>query len=99
MNGDDRSLKLGASNEKLVLFVIRIVCLGLGYWSFVLITDAVLKAARAKNLRFDCWPMCHSGQARSWAEVGCKSDHPLQGNVGADVPIGFSEKCHFRTLR
>ena len=47
MNGDDRSLKLGASNEKLVLFVIRIVCLGLGYWSFVLITDAVLKAARA----------------------------------------------------
>ena len=38
MNDDDRSLKLGASNEELVLFVIRIVCLGLlGYWSFILI--------------------------------------------------------------
>lgn len=39
MNDDDRSLKLGASNDELVLFVIRIVCLGLlGYWSFVLIS-------------------------------------------------------------
>ena len=39
VNDDDRSLKLGASNEELVLFVIRIVCLGLlGYWSFVLIS-------------------------------------------------------------
>jgi predicted PurR-regulated permease PerM len=38
VNDDDRSLKLGASNEELVLFVIRIVCLGLlGYWSFILI--------------------------------------------------------------
>ena len=38
MNDDDRSLKLGASNEELVLFVIRIVCLGLlGYWSLILI--------------------------------------------------------------
>ena len=39
MNDDDRSLKLVASNEEHVLFVIRIVCLGLlGYWSFVLIS-------------------------------------------------------------
>jgi predicted PurR-regulated permease PerM len=39
VNDDDRSLKLGASNDELVLFVIRIVCLGLlGYWSFVLIS-------------------------------------------------------------
>ena len=38
MNDDDRSLKPGASNDELVLFVIRIVCLGLlGYWSFILI--------------------------------------------------------------
>jgi predicted PurR-regulated permease PerM len=38
VNDDDRSLKLSASNEELVLFVIRIVCLGLlGYWSLILI--------------------------------------------------------------
>ncbi len=38
MNDDDRSLKLSASNEELVVFVIRIVCLGLlGYWSLILI--------------------------------------------------------------
>jgi predicted PurR-regulated permease PerM len=39
VNDDDRSLKLSASNEELVVFVIRIVCLGvLGYWSLILIT-------------------------------------------------------------
>jgi predicted PurR-regulated permease PerM len=38
VNDDDRSLKLSASNEELVVFVIRIVCLGLlGYWSLILI--------------------------------------------------------------
>jgi predicted PurR-regulated permease PerM len=38
VNDDDRSLKLSASNEELVLFVTRIVCLGLlGYWSLILI--------------------------------------------------------------
>jgi predicted PurR-regulated permease PerM len=38
VNDDDRSLKLSASNEELVVLVIRIVCLGfLGYWSFILI--------------------------------------------------------------
>ena len=38
MNDDDRSLKLSASNEELVVFVVRIVCLGLlGYWSLILI--------------------------------------------------------------
>jgi predicted PurR-regulated permease PerM len=37
VNDDDRSLKLSA-NEELVLLVIRIVCLGLlGYWSLILI--------------------------------------------------------------
>jgi predicted PurR-regulated permease PerM len=39
VNDDDRSLKLSASNEELVVFVIRIACLGfLGYWSLILIT-------------------------------------------------------------
>jgi predicted PurR-regulated permease PerM len=38
VNDDDRSLKLSASNEELVVFIIRIVCLGLlGYWSLILI--------------------------------------------------------------
>jgi predicted PurR-regulated permease PerM len=38
VNDDDRSLKFSASNEELVVLVIRIVCLGLlGYWSFILI--------------------------------------------------------------
>ena len=38
MNDDDRFLKLSASNEELVVLVIRIVCLAfLGYWSFILI--------------------------------------------------------------
>ena len=38
MNDDDRSLKLSASNEELLVFIIRIVCLGLlGYWSLILI--------------------------------------------------------------
>jgi hypothetical protein len=38
VNEDDRSLKLSASNEELVVLVIRIVCLGLlGYWSLILI--------------------------------------------------------------
>jgi predicted PurR-regulated permease PerM len=38
VNDDDRSLKLSASNEELVVLVIRIVCLGLlGYWSLILI--------------------------------------------------------------
>ncbi len=39
MNDDDRSLKFRASNEELVVLVIRIVCLGLlGYWSLILIS-------------------------------------------------------------
>jgi predicted PurR-regulated permease PerM len=39
VNDDDRSIKLSASNEELVVFVVRIVCLGLlGYWSLILIT-------------------------------------------------------------
>ena len=39
MNEDERSLKLRASNEELMVFVIRVVCLGLlGYWSFILIS-------------------------------------------------------------
>ena len=38
MNDDDQSPKLSASNEELVILVIRIVCLGLlGYWSLILI--------------------------------------------------------------
>ena len=38
VNNDDRSIKLSASNEELVLLVIRVVCLGLlGYWSLILI--------------------------------------------------------------
>ena len=38
MNEDDRSLKLYASNEQLMVFVIRVICLGLlGYWSLILI--------------------------------------------------------------
>jgi hypothetical protein len=38
VNADDRSIKLSASNEELVLLVIRVVCLGLlGYWSLILI--------------------------------------------------------------
>ena len=38
MNDEDRSVKLSSSNEELVVFVIRIVCLGLlGYWSLILI--------------------------------------------------------------
>ena len=38
MNDDDRSLKLSASNEELVVLVVRVVCLGLlGYWSLILI--------------------------------------------------------------
>jgi predicted PurR-regulated permease PerM len=38
VNDDDQSPKLSASNEELVIFVIRIVCLGLlGYWSLILI--------------------------------------------------------------
>src|SRR5437762_8815056 len=36
---DYRSLKVSASNEELVVLVIRIVCLGLlGYWSLILIS-------------------------------------------------------------
>ena len=39
MNEDERSPKLRASNEELMVFVIRVVCLGLlGYWSFILIS-------------------------------------------------------------
>ena len=39
MNDDDRSLKRSASNEELIVFVIRIVCIGLlAYWSLILIT-------------------------------------------------------------
>jgi predicted PurR-regulated permease PerM len=35
---DDRSQKLSASNEELMVFVIRVVCLGLlGYWSLILL--------------------------------------------------------------
>jgi predicted PurR-regulated permease PerM len=35
---DDRSQKLSASNEELIVFVIRVVCLGLlGYWSLILL--------------------------------------------------------------
>jgi predicted PurR-regulated permease PerM len=38
VNEDDRSLKFSASNEELMVFVIRVVCLGLlGYWSLILI--------------------------------------------------------------
>ena len=38
MNEDDRSPKLSASNEELMVFVIRVVCLGLlGYWSLILL--------------------------------------------------------------
>ena len=38
MNEDDRSQKLSASNEELMVFVIRVVCLGLlGYWSLILL--------------------------------------------------------------
>ena len=38
VNDDDRSLKLTASNEQLLVFIIRIACLGLlGYWSLILI--------------------------------------------------------------
>jgi predicted PurR-regulated permease PerM len=38
VNEDDRSLKLSASNEELMIFVIRVVCIGLlGYWSLILI--------------------------------------------------------------
>jgi predicted PurR-regulated permease PerM len=38
VNEDERSLKLRASNEELMVFVIRIFCLGLlGYWSLILI--------------------------------------------------------------
>jgi predicted PurR-regulated permease PerM len=38
VNDEDRSIKLSSSNEELVVFVIRIVCLGLlGYWSLILI--------------------------------------------------------------
>ena len=38
MKDDDRSPKLNASNDELLLLAIRIVCLGfLGYWSLILI--------------------------------------------------------------
>ena len=38
MTEDDRSQKLSASNEELMVFVIRVVCLGLlGYWSLILL--------------------------------------------------------------
>jgi predicted PurR-regulated permease PerM len=38
VDDDDRSLKVSASNEELVVLAIRIVCLGLlGYWSLLLI--------------------------------------------------------------
>ena len=38
MKDDDRSPKLSASNDELLLLAIRIVCLGfLGYWSLILI--------------------------------------------------------------
>jgi len=39
VDDDDRSPRFGASNEELVVLVIRIVCLGLlGYWSLILIS-------------------------------------------------------------
>ncbi len=39
MNDEDRFLKRIASNEELIVFVIRIVCIGLlAYWSLILIT-------------------------------------------------------------
>ncbi len=39
VNDEDRSLKRIASNEELIVFVIRIVCIGLlAYWSLILIT-------------------------------------------------------------
>ena len=38
VNEDERSLKLSTSNEELMVFVIRVFCLGLlGYWSLILI--------------------------------------------------------------
>jgi predicted PurR-regulated permease PerM len=38
MDDHDRSPKLSASNDELLLLAIRIVCLGfLGYWSLILI--------------------------------------------------------------
>ena len=38
MNDDDRSLKIAASNEELVVLAIRTVCLGLlAYWSLLMI--------------------------------------------------------------
>ena len=38
MNEDDRSQKLSPTNEDLMVFVIRVVCLGLlGYWSLILL--------------------------------------------------------------
>jgi predicted PurR-regulated permease PerM len=38
VNDKDRSLKLSASNDELVVFIIRVACLGLlGYWSLILI--------------------------------------------------------------
>ena len=38
MNEDDRSQKLSPTNEELMVFVIRVVCLGLlGYWSLILL--------------------------------------------------------------
>jgi predicted PurR-regulated permease PerM len=38
VNEDDRSLKLSALNEELMVFVIRVACIGLlGYWSLILI--------------------------------------------------------------
>jgi predicted PurR-regulated permease PerM len=38
VNEGDRSQKLSASNEELMVFVIRVVCLGLlGYWSLILL--------------------------------------------------------------
>jgi len=38
MNHDDPPLTLSASNEALVVLIIRIICLGLlGYWSLILI--------------------------------------------------------------
>jgi predicted PurR-regulated permease PerM len=38
VNDEDRSIQLSSSTEELVVFVIRIICLGLlGYWSLILI--------------------------------------------------------------
>jgi len=38
VNQDDAPLTINASNEALVVFIIRIICLGLlGYWSLILI--------------------------------------------------------------